>query len=109
MNPLWLTLIIGTILVSLTSFIPLEYCMDGLGWGLPLAIIHPHAGTYSIPLSIGHPKAEYAFDVLHLVIDFLVWSMTAQCVIAIWQRRRVRNDDSSVDTIHAPHGNCGDS
>jgi hypothetical protein len=83
------SLLIGLCATLAGSFIKLEYCMAGDGYGIPAAIIHPsHEEWWLVPLS-GESFAEgLAFDPLSLIINVVVSSLLAWPIARQLVRRR---------------------
>lgn len=73
------SLLVGLGLTAALAAIPYEFCSDGNGHGLPLAIIHPHLSSMpalGIPLPV-NAMQDWVFDLLNLARDWLFWTMLA--------------------------------
>lgn len=81
--------VIAVILTAAGMIPPIEYCMAGPGYGLPMAVIHPsHQEWWLIPLRIPLAMDDFAFDPAGLGIDLLVcWLIVLGISAAV--RRRV--------------------
>ena len=84
------SLLVGLGLTAALAAIPYEFCSDGNGFGLPLAIVHPHLSSMpalGIPLPV-NAMQDWVFDLLNLARDWLLWTVLAFGAAALRGRLR---------------------
>ena len=90
-----LSLIAGVGLSASSMVFEYEYCMDGPGRGLPLAVIHPSHGEvdWVIPLyDTKQLKWGPETDVLNAAGDLVFWVILFFCAASLlhrWRRRSI--------------------
>ena len=82
------SLFMGAVATAMGLAVSFEYCMAGLGYGFPAAIIHPsHREWWLLPLKSPASVEGLAFDALSLAINLVVLSLMTFGILTVVDRR----------------------
>jgi hypothetical protein len=75
LNPFITCVASGILITAALMLVPYEYCIDGTGRGLPLAVLHPmHGSSAGVVRLQADTKGGQGLDFLGLASDSAMWS-----------------------------------
>ena len=81
--------VIGLISSTVTSFIPYQFCMCGLGFGIPLAVVYPHRGSRWIVEVYSRGETSWFLNLKNVLINIVIWIGLTLIILAL--RRGIKN------------------
>jgi len=75
--------VFGLILSTVTSFIPHQFCMCGLGFGIPLAVVYPHRGSRWIVEVYSRGETSWFLDFKNVLTNIVIWIGLTLIILAL--------------------------
>jgi len=73
------TILMALSLTAASSFVPMEFCSCGRGWGFPFAVVHPHKGYWLYIVLPTSGESTISLDFQYLAYNVIAWT----CVVIV--------------------------
>ena len=84
------------LLAAMLFAVPWEYCMDGNGYGFPMAWLHPGHGEWGAIVLDERDKAGEVIDVPNLLGSLLLW-LVISWIVWFWVRKRLMRAGAEIE------------